>query len=80
MEPADHAVFFRYADRPGIVGVIGTALGERGVNIATMQVARREAGGEALLAMTVDSALTPGTVDDVARAIGAADVRTLDIA
>ncbi len=79
MEPADHALFFRYADRPGIVGVIGTALGERGVNIATMQVARREAGGEALLAMTVDSALSPQAVDEVARAIGAADVRTLDL-
>ena len=38
-----------------MVGTIGTILGEAGVNIAAMQVARREAGGEALMTLTVDS-------------------------
>ena len=53
-------LFFRYADRPGVVGTIGTLLGEAGVNIAAMQVARREAGGEALMTLTVDTAVRGG--------------------
>lgn len=80
MEPTDHMAFFRYVDRPGIIGQIGGALGERGVNIAAMQVGRREAGGEALMAMAVDSRIAAGVVDEIAAAIGATDARTLDLA
>jgi D-3-phosphoglycerate dehydrogenase len=79
MEPSDHMVFFRYADRPGIVGVIGNRLGEARVNIATMQVGRRAAGGEALIAMAVDSAIPPDVIGEIAHAIGAADARALDL-
>ncbi|MPZ86906.1 MAG: phosphoglycerate dehydrogenase [Nitriliruptorales bacterium] len=79
MEPTDHMVFFRYVDRPGIVGLIGGALGEANVNIATMQVGRREAGGEALIAMAVDSAVPAGVIDEIAATIGASDARSLDL-
>ena len=48
-------VFFRYEDRPGIVGIVGTLLGESGVNIANMQVSRQSEGGEALMCVAVDS-------------------------
>jgi len=64
-------LFFRYADRPGVVGAIGTILGEAGVNIAAMQVARREAGGEALMTLTVDSSVDAELLSTVASAIGA---------
>jgi D-3-phosphoglycerate dehydrogenase len=80
MEPADHMLFFRYVDRPGIVGLIGTRLGEAGVNIANMQVGRREAGGEALIAMTVDSRVPSELVPDLVGLIGATDVRAIDLA
>ncbi|MFI5490959.1 phosphoglycerate dehydrogenase [Actinoplanes sp. NPDC051859] len=65
-------LFFRYADRPGVVGAIGTILGGAGVNIAAMQVARRSAGGEALMALTVDSSVSAELVSAVAGAIGSA--------
>ena len=80
MEPSDHMVFFRYSDRPGVVGLIGGRLGEANVNIATMQVARREAGGEALIAMAVDTALPPDLIDEIAEFVGATDARALDLA
>jgi D-3-phosphoglycerate dehydrogenase len=80
MEPADHMLFFRYGDRPGVVGTIGGKLGEAGVNIANMQVGRREAGGEALMALSVDTAVAPDVVGDIAAAIGATDARALDLA
>ena len=66
-----HLLFFRYADRPGVVGAVGSILGELGVNIAAMQVARREAGGEALMILTVDSPVDAETLAQAAAAIGA---------
>jgi D-3-phosphoglycerate dehydrogenase / 2-oxoglutarate reductase len=43
-------------DRPGIVGRIGTLLGDHGVNIATMSLSRNQAGGTALTVLNLDSA------------------------
>jgi D-3-phosphoglycerate dehydrogenase len=80
MEPTDHMLFFRYSDRPGVVGLIGNRMGEADVNIATMQVARRTAGGEALIAMAVDTALPGEVVDEIAEIIGAVDARAVDLA
>lgn len=44
-------------DRPGIVGQIGTILGDYEVNIAGMQVGRHARGGEAIMVMNLDDAL-----------------------
>lgn len=79
MEPAEHMLFFRYQDTTGVVGRIGRALGEVDVNIANMQVSRLQEGGEALIAMTVDSAIPSGVLTDVAAAIGAVDARAIDL-
>ena len=46
-------------------------LGEAGVNIAGMQVSRDRKGGHALVAMTVDSAIPAGVLDEIVREIGA---------
>jgi D-3-phosphoglycerate dehydrogenase len=43
-------------DRPGMVGRIGTLLGDHGVNIATMSLSRNEAGGTALTVLNLDAA------------------------
>jgi D-3-phosphoglycerate dehydrogenase len=58
MAPGAFMVFFRYPDRPGMIGKVGTILGDEGVNIASMQVGRTEAGGTALMGLVVDSALS----------------------
>jgi D-3-phosphoglycerate dehydrogenase len=76
---APHLVFFGYDDRPGIVGIVGNILGTAGVNIANMQVGRREQGGEALMVLTVDSAIPPAVVDEIVTSIGAHFGRTVDI-
>src|SRR5438132_10681280 len=46
-------------DRPGMVGRIGTLLGEHGVNIATMSLSRNQEGGTALTVLNLDNAPTP---------------------
>jgi D-3-phosphoglycerate dehydrogenase len=49
------------------------------VNIAAMQVARREAGGEALMTMTVDSPVHADVLAQAAGAIGATASSTVDL-
>ena len=57
------------SDRPGMVGRIGTLLGDHGVNIATMSLSRNQEGGTALTVLNLD---TPPT-DDVLAAIRASE-------
>jgi D-3-phosphoglycerate dehydrogenase / 2-oxoglutarate reductase len=71
MAPTSHMAFLFYEDRPGVIGRVGTLLGESGVNIASMQVGRRKQGGEALMALTVDAGIPAGVLDRVEREIGA---------
>ncbi|MBO3736295.1 phosphoglycerate dehydrogenase [Actinoplanes flavus] len=72
-------LFFRYTDRPGVVGRIGTTLGRAGVNIAAMRVSRRAAGGEALMTLTVDSSVEPDLLGRVAAEIGASRAAVVDL-
>ncbi|WP_433553058.1 phosphoglycerate dehydrogenase [Micromonospora zamorensis] len=72
-------LFLRYADRPGVVGTVGTLLGESGINIAAMQVARREAGGETLMTLTVDQALGADLLTSAADSIGATSASAADL-
>jgi D-3-phosphoglycerate dehydrogenase len=65
--------FLFYEDRPGVIGRVGTILGEAGVNIASMQVGRRKQGGEALMALTVDTGIPAGVLERVEAEIGAHD-------
>jgi D-3-phosphoglycerate dehydrogenase len=46
-------------DAPGFIGRLGTALGEEGINIATFNLGRRAAGGEAVALISVDSPVGP---------------------
>jgi D-3-phosphoglycerate dehydrogenase len=70
----EHMVFVTYEDRPGIVGIVGQLLGQARVNIAGMQVSRTTLGGAALMVLTVDSAIPPATLDDIASAVGASEI------
>jgi len=79
IEPTDHLAFFTYADRPGMIGTVGVILGDAGVNIAGMQVSRQDKGGEALVALSVDSAIPPETLNEIETAIRATSVRAADL-
>ncbi len=65
LKPARNMAFFLYPDRPGMIGKVGTILGGEGINIGSMQVARKEKGGEALMCLTVDTPLTRELLDRI---------------
>jgi D-3-phosphoglycerate dehydrogenase / 2-oxoglutarate reductase len=77
--PAEHMVFFTYTDRPGVVGIVGRILGEQGINIAGMQVCRDARGGQALIVLTVDSAIPAPVLDRITTSIGAVFGRAVDL-
>lgn len=74
-----HLLFLRYTDRPGVVGILGSTLGEAGINIAAMQVSRVQAGGEALMGVEVDSPVSVGLLDAVAESVGATTAAAVDL-
>ena len=74
-----HLLFFRYSDRPGVVGVVGARLGDAGINIGGAQVSRTVRGGEALMTVTVDSAVPADVLAGIGTAIGASSVRGASI-
>ena len=79
LAPDGHLLFFRYDDRPGIVGTLGRMLGDANVNIAGMQVARTDAGGDALMALSVDQAAPTDLLSAIASAIGARAASAVDL-
>jgi len=67
-ELTGHMLYIVNEDAPGFIGRIGTLLGENSINIGTFNLGRREAGGEAILLLSVDSPV-PGEVLEKARAL-----------
>jgi D-3-phosphoglycerate dehydrogenase len=65
MEFAPLLVLFRYDDVPGVIGKVGTLFGEAGVNIANMAVSRTRQGGQALMALSIDTPAPPALVDRI---------------
>ena len=79
LKPTNNLLFLRYLDVPGVVGVVGNSLGKLKINIADMQVARTDIGGQALMALTVDSAIPNDLIDVIAKETGAAMVRYVNL-
>jgi D-3-phosphoglycerate dehydrogenase / 2-oxoglutarate reductase len=69
--PEGYILVLSYEDRPGMVGQIGSILGRRNVNIASMHVGRKVKRGRAIVVLILDEDLSPGDLDEVARAVDA---------
>ncbi len=72
-----HMLYIVNDDKPGFIGRIGTLLGARGINIGTFNLGRREAGGEAVLLLSLDEALTADVVAEAEKLDGVKLVKAL---
>ena len=75
--PADHMLMVANDDRPGVIGTVGTILGDAGVNIADMDVGRAEQAGTAVMLIAPTSIVPPAVVEALRRAPGIIRVTTL---
>ncbi len=63
--PSRYMAFIRYEDRPGMIGMVGTVLGNRKINIAGLQVGRRVIEGEAGMGLNLDSPLSKEIITEL---------------
>jgi D-3-phosphoglycerate dehydrogenase len=77
----DHIALFRYSDVPGMIGRVGTLLGERGINIAQMIVGRPEGLSDvaAVMVLTTDVAIPRSVLDEVVALDGFAEGRAVTL-
>jgi D-3-phosphoglycerate dehydrogenase / 2-oxoglutarate reductase len=76
-ELSGHMLYIVNDDKPGFIGRIGTLLGSHGINIGTFNLGRREAGGEAVLLLSLDEALTPEVIAEAEKVEGVKLVKAL---
>ena len=65
-ELRSHMLYVTNEDKPGLIGLLGTVLGDAGLNIATCQLGRTEAGGDAIALVEVDQAVPAEVLAKVA--------------
>ena len=69
--PASHMLVVRNDDRPGVIGAVGTILGEAGISIANMAVGQTAGGGgTALMVLATDRPVGPEPLEELAKAAG----------
>jgi D-3-phosphoglycerate dehydrogenase len=76
---ADHLAFFRYDDRPGMIGIVGSAFGEHGVNIVSAAVGAEASGDEAVMALTTDAPVPDRVIDAIVAGEGFFVGRAVDL-
>jgi D-3-phosphoglycerate dehydrogenase / 2-oxoglutarate reductase len=63
--PRGHMLVMHNRDVPGVIGRIGTILGDRGINISAFHLGRRERGGEAMAVIQVDARAGEQTLESL---------------
>jgi D-3-phosphoglycerate dehydrogenase / 2-oxoglutarate reductase len=76
---AEHLAVFRYADRPGMIGRVGTMFGEEGVNIVSAAVGAEEDGERAVMALTTDAPVRDETIAKILQLDGFTIGRSVDL-
>jgi D-3-phosphoglycerate dehydrogenase / 2-oxoglutarate reductase len=77
---AEHITVFRYADQPGMIGRVGTAFGEEGVNIVSAAVGAERGGGDAaVMALTTDAPVRPDALQTILDLDGFSVGRSVDL-
>jgi D-3-phosphoglycerate dehydrogenase len=77
--PASSMIFTEHRDVPGMIGRVGTILGDAQTNISTMQVARDEVGGNAIMMFSTDRPADGRVLERLRRIHGMKRVRTIDL-
>jgi len=77
--PAEHMLLLHYGDRPGMIGRIGTIMGKHDINIASMNLGRSEKKGEAMVILSLDSAVPQEVVAEIGQATEASFIKAIHL-
>lgn len=74
LPPSDHMLIVRNDDRPGMIGIVGTVLGDAGINVDDMDVGRSSEKGSAIMVIATRQEVAPETVEQLRTTEGIASV------
>ncbi len=77
--PARHMLVVRNEDVPGVIGRVGTILGDADVNIEDMRVGKSPTGEAALMALTTSTPVPTGVLDELRGEPGIVDARAIEL-
>ncbi|HEX3791181.1 MAG TPA: phosphoglycerate dehydrogenase [Pseudonocardiaceae bacterium] len=72
-----YVLLLEYADRPGVMGTVGTLLGEAGVNIEAAQLSQTRDGADAIMLLRVDRSVSTEVLGPIGASIGAKLARSI---
>ena len=77
--PQGNLLLFHTVDRPGVIGNIGSILGNTDINIANMQFAREEIGGKAIVLLSIDSPVSKKILDELTKLPNVISIKQLKL-
>jgi D-3-phosphoglycerate dehydrogenase / 2-oxoglutarate reductase len=81
LEPTSHILLTPHKDQPGMIAGVATVLGQNGVNISALQVARRgpSAGGESVMIFNLDNPPSPSVLQAIRQLPGIFDATAITL-
>jgi D-3-phosphoglycerate dehydrogenase len=79
LPPARHMLVVHNDDSPGMIGRVGTVLGDAGINISNMDVGQSPSGEAALMVIATETAVPAAVVEQVTRQSGVQSARAIDL-
>ncbi len=76
---AANMLLIDHNDEPGVIGEVGTILGQLGINIAAMRVGRKQQGGNALMVLNIDTAASANVINSLEKAKNVTKARALNL-
>ena len=77
--PKGNMLLIQNYDRPGVIGNIGTTLGKRNINIATMQFGRDRIGGNAISLVHLDSVISKELMEQLSELPNVISVKHIEL-
>jgi D-3-phosphoglycerate dehydrogenase len=72
-----NVILAAYPDRPGVMGTVGTLLGEAGINIEAAQISQTTSGNDAVMLLRVDRQVDNSVLDSIGLSIAATNIRAV---
>ncbi len=73
--PSGYMLICSFLDKPRVIGPVCVILGDKGINIAGMQVGREKTGGEAVMVLNVDGSVSDDTMEEIKKVKNIFDVK-----
>lgn len=78
VRPENFLLYIKHRDIPGMIGKVGSILGEYQINIGTMQVGRTSMGGDAIMVLTLDKKTEGEVIQSLKSINGLEDAQILE--